>query len=68
MNKFIRIGYAIYNIENIISIHKIERNTKRNNHGLRIQSKNDLEYMYYATKKERDDMFERISYTLINQK
>ena len=42
MNKFIRIGYAIYNIE---------RSTQRNNHGLRIDLKNNVEYVYYTTKK-----------------
>ena len=81
MNKFIRIGCAIYNIKNIISIHKIERdiqringlliesrNTKRNDYGLRVESKNDLTFLYYTTKKERDNIFEIVSYQLINQK
>ena len=66
MNKFIRIRYAIYNIENIISIQKIERSTQRNNHGLRIDLKNNVEYVYYTTKKERDSAFEKISNQLIN--
>lgn len=67
MNKFIRIEYAIYNIENIISVYKIEHNNLRNPHGIRIELKNDTQYMYYKTKKDRDNAFEIISCKLINE-
>lgn len=67
MNKFIRIGYAIYNIENIISVYKIECNSRRNLRGIRIELKNDTQYMYYKTKKDRDNAFETISCKLINE-
>ena len=65
-NKFIRIASAIYNVEHIVSIYKIERNTQGRTHGIRVELKNDTEYMYFNTKKERDNLFEVVSHQLIN--